>query len=280
MDTAFLWTGHFANEKAFLAYANPSKRNCPWYKDFPYSDDVIASYHQAFRGSGESLRDALLRLHYSAGYLDAAMKKLKQQKLLDTVNAVQLVYMKQREAQTIDVKAWPKDKPLRFLGQFDFEPRKTPLVHPDAPTEPRYDHSGMLSIWIGTAKSKAEAEQYFAEDAWDEAADDGPSSPFGRDWKLTYDHDYLFYEAYAKPLPVAKLLAQWPDIKPCAAAAQAAATKLGLTTGNLVVVAYDLDYTARAPFSTTNPAGYQRHPGKPKAKTMLTFVGAFRGVNN
>ena len=275
MHTAFIWTGQFASEKTLQDYANHSKRNCAWYKDFPFSDDVIATYDQSFRAPGETLRDALLRLHYSAEYLDAVVKKLKQQKQLDTVNAVKLMYAKKADAKLVDVQSWPQDKQLRFLGQFDFDLRKAPLQHPDLKTEPRYDHTGYVSIWIGTAKSPAQAEKYFAEDEYDEAADDGPSSPFGRDWRLSYDHDYLFYETATAPLPIAKLVAKWRDLKPFAAAIAAAAAKQCITDGNVIVVAYDLDYTQQPPFSTTNDAGYIRHPGKPKAKSIVKFLGAF-----
>lgn len=277
MYTAFVWVGTFENEQAFQAYANHSKKKCPWCDDFPLdAAKGVGTYQDAFRSAKDALRAPLLQLIYAAGYVEPVLAKLKKQKRLDKVNAVKVVYFKQKDAAPIDTKAWPKTAPLEFLGAFDFDEKKTPMWHPERRTEPAYEQEGWVSIWIGTAESEKAIEAYMEEDEYDEEADAGkPASPFGRDWKLCYDHDYLFHEGYAKPKPVKALLQGWNHAKSFLQPALAAADAAGVKEGNFVLVAYDLDYSQKPPFSTLDDAGYTRLKGKPSAKSPLKFLGAF-----
>ena len=277
MYTALVWVGTFDSKKALLEYANHSKKKCPWCDDFPLAAaSGSGTYQEAFCSAKDELRAPLLQLIYAAGYVEPVLAKLKKQKLLEKVNAVKVVYFPKKDADRIDTKAWPKNAPLAFLGAFDFDDNKTPMWHPERRTEPAYEQEGWVSIWIGTAESEEVIEAYMEEDEYDEEEDAGkPASKFGRDWKLCYDHDYLFHEGYAKPKPVKALLQGWNDAKSFLKPALAAADAAGVTDGNFVVVAYDLDYSQKPPFSTLDAAGYWRLKGKPSAKSPLKFIGAF-----
>ena len=107
-------------------------------------------------------------------------------------------------------------------------------------------------------------------------SDSRPISKFAGDYKLNYDHDYLFGQFSKNVQPVEKLLAGWPEAKAFLKPAAAAAIKAGLAKGNFSIVAYDLDYSVAGPFSTTGDAGYERKAGKPSAKAPVKFIGAFR----
>lgn len=279
MSVAFVWVGEFASEQEFMDYANHSKRKCPFREDFPFSEYRGESLVQTFRSPKESLRDAMIRLYYAPGYMDAALAKLDELQLTNAVNAVKVIYTASRQkTDNALVDQWPKSgKPLRFIGGFEFDSEKTPLRHPEYKGIPAFEQEGFVSIWIGNAPSQPAIEEYMAEDEYDDEADeDRPASKFGRDWKLNYDHDYLFHEGYATAKPVKALLEGWADAKSFATEAEAAARSLGISAGNFIVVAYDLDYSQKAPFYTLDSAGYWRHKGKPSAKSPLKFVGAFR----
>jgi hypothetical protein len=273
-ETAFLWAGKFESEKEFWAYANHNKKHCPWEKDYPLGD-VIGTYSEAFRAPNQTLRQALVPLFYADGYLDAALAKLKKMKGAADFNAVKSVHMSSTEAKTVNVKAWPKDAPLLLVGQFEFDSKRAKMFHPERRSEPTYAQAGWVSIWIGDAPTTEKIEDYMEEEYNDDVDDDQPLSQFGRDWKLTYDHDYLFHEGYAKPKAVKDLLKGWRAAKSFLNPALAAAEKAKITAGNFIVVAYDLDYSKKAPFYTSDDAGYHRHAGKPSAKSPLKFVGTF-----
>ncbi|MFO0817718.1 MAG: immunity 22 family protein [Pirellulales bacterium] len=270
MRNAFVWVGRFNSLKDFRKYCNSSKPSGSFEGDFPFESDG-ESYYETFRAEGETLRQSMLRLYNSAGYLDEALQALKKARIKEAdINAVRVVDARQR--QKIDPAGWPKLKePLRFLGQFPFSER-TPLVHPELNTEPKHDHDGKVSIWIGTLSSAKAADKYLEEQF---ESEDRPMSKFAGDFRLVYDPDYLFGEYSKTVQPVDKLLAGWPDARVFLKSATAAAAKVGVTQGNYAVVAYDLDYSAAPPFSTTGDAGYERKPGKPNPKAPVQFIGAF-----
>lgn len=271
MRSAFVWVGKFASEKEFRKYYNSSRPSGSFEGDFPFEWDG-ESYYETFRAKGETLHQAMLRLYKSAGYLDEALKSLQKAKIKEAdINAVRVVDARQRNK--INSARWPKVKgPLQFLGQFPY-PDRTPLVHPDLETEPKYDHDGFVSIWIGTFASEKAADKYL-EEQYDH--ENRPISKFAGDFKLEYDHDYLFGEFSKNVEPAEKLLAGWPEAKQFLKPAAAAAVKAGRGKGNYSIVAYDLDYSAAGPFSTTGDAGYERKAGKPSAKAPVKFIGAFR----
>lgn len=270
MKLAFVWVGKFVSAKEFRKYCNSSRPSGSFEGDFPFESDG-ESYYETFRAEGETLRQAMLRLYHSAGYLDAVLLALKKARIKEAdINAVRVVEARQRNK--IDPATWPKGKgPLRFVGQFPF-PLRTPLVNPELKTEPKHNHDGIISIWIGTLSSGKAADRYL-EEQYDN--DSRPLSKFAGDFKLEYDHDYLFGEFSQDVQSVEKLLSGWPEAKRFLNSAIAAATKAGITKGNFSIVAYDLDYSVAAPFSTTGSAGYERKPGKPSAKAPVQFIGAF-----
>lgn len=274
MNTAFVWVGTFSNEREFKKYADHNATKCPFRDDYPIGYDA-ASYIETFRAPEESLRQAMVRLFYSAGYLDAVLEKLKRKKDAGKVNAVKVVFLRTKGVKKVDSTNWATVKsPLRFVGAFEYGD-SVPLRHPDLKDGIALQQKGWVSVWIGSAADRKSAEAYMEEEYDEDAPDDQPLSQFGRDWRLSYDHDFLFHEAYAAPQPVAKLLGGWPAAKSFAKPAAAAAKSAGIAKGNLVVVAYDLDYSVKPPFYTVDAAGYWRHKGKPKANTPLAFVGAF-----
>jgi len=271
MRSAFVWVGKFSSDKEFRKYYNSSRPSGSFEGDFPFESDG-ESYYETYRAENETLRQAMLRLFNSAGYLNEALKSLQKSKIKEAdINAVRVVDARQRNK--INSTAWSKVKgPLRFLGQFPF-PDRTPLKHPELHTEPKHNHDGVVSIWIGKLPSEKSADKYLEEQY---EIDSRPISKFAGDFKLEYDHDYLFGE-YSKNLqPVEKLLAGWPEAKAFLKPAAAAAIKAGLVKGNFSIVAYDLDYSVAGPFSTTGKAGYERKAGKPSAKAPVKFIGAFR----
>lgn len=270
MRIAFVWVGNFASDKEFRKYCNSSRPSGSFEGDFSFESDG-ESYYETFRAEGETLRQAMLRLFNSAGYLDEVLAALKKAKVKEAdINAVRVVDARQRNK--IDPAAWTKGKaPLRFVGQFPFSSR-TPLVHPELKTEPKHNHDGIVSIWIGTLSSGRTADKYL-EEQYDN--DSRPLSKFAGDFKLEYDHDYLYGEFSQEMQSVERLLAGWPDAKAFLKSAVAAATKAGISQANFSIVAYDLDYSADAPFSTTGDAGYERKAGKPNVKAPVKFLGAF-----
>lgn len=271
MRNAFVWVGRFSSKKEFQKYCNSSRSSGSFEGDFPFESDA-ESYYETYRADGETLRQAMLRLYNSAGYLDQALPALKKAKVKEAdINSVRVVDA--RPGHKIDPGRWSQvNGPLRFLGQFPF-PERTPLLHPELQTEPKHNHDGIVSIWVGTLASEKAAEKYLEEQY---EIDTRPLSKFAGDFKLEYDHDYLFGEFSKSVQTVVKLLAGWPDAKAFLKPAVAAATKAGLTKGNFSIVAYDLDYSAAAPFSTTGDAGYERKAGKPSVKAPVKFIGAFR----
>ena len=275
MKSAYVWVGNFDSENAMMDYCDHSKAKCPWRDQFPLGKKRgTGSYIQAFKQPKESLRDAIVQLSYSPGYDEPVLETLREQGEIERVNSIKVVYFSTENTDTIDPSSWPTDTMLRFLGRFDYDDQ-TPYSHPERRTEPAYEQEGWVSIWIGTAESEEFIEAYMQEGEYDE--DEGrPPSKFGHDWKLSYDHDYLFHEGYPEPKPVAELLDGWRAAESFAQPAVAAATGAGITEGNFMVVAYDLDYSQKPPFSTLDDAGYWRHKGKPSAKSPLKFVGAFR----
>ncbi len=266
---AHIWYGTFPSEAEFLKYADHNKSKCPFMKDFPFEYDGEWFLH-TYQHPKETWREALIRLYYSVGYVDELQKLLKKKKSAAKANAFKVILAK----KDLPGDTWPKDKPLQFLGAIEFSNRAV-MIHPEMPREPRLDHEGWASIWIGTAPSTEFMEDYMEERDDDDEDTGKPISKFGRDWQLTYDHDYLFYEAYRKPVSVQALLKGWEDLPPVLKEAAAAAQKAGVASGNVVVVAYGLDYRAKPPFSSLNNAGYFRHKGKPK-KSCLQFIGAFQ----
>lgn len=271
MDNALVWVGTFDTPKDYKDYANHDRKKCPWRDDFPIGYEG-ATYFDTFKEPGETLRHAMLRLFYSAGYLEQVEATLEKLNLEDEVNAVKVVLVPKKGMKEVDTANWGDGLPMRYLGNFEFS-GKTPLTHPEHKSEPQFSQKGFVSVWIGDVKSVEKADEYMEED---DDIEDGPMSAFGKDWKLSYDHDFLFHEASEKPLSVAKLLEGWNGAEQFAKPAAKAAKAAGIEKGNFVVVAYDLDYSVKPPFSTSDPAGYWRHKGKPRAKSPLTFVGSFR----
>jgi hypothetical protein len=271
MRSAFVWVGKFASPKDFRKYYTSRGPSGSLKGDFPFEWDG-ESFYETFRAEGETLRQAMLRLLKSAGYLDQALQALQKAKIKETaINAVGVVDARQRNK--INAADWPKAKgPLRYLGQFPF-PDSTPLRHPELQTEPRHNHDGIVSIWLGKLPSQKAADKYLEEQHDSERR---PISKFAGDFKLQYDHDYLFGEYSKMTQPVETLLAGWPEAKAFLKPAAAAAAKAGVTKGNFSIVAYDLDYSVAGPFSTTGSAGYERKSGKPSAKAPVKFIGAFR----
>lgn len=271
MRNAFVWVGKFASLREFRKYCNSSRPSDSFEGDFPFESDG-ESYYETFRAEGETLRQAMLRLYNSAGYLDQVLATLTKAKIKETaVNAVRVVDARGR--QRIDPTVWPQRKqPLQFVGQFPF-PERTPLVHPELKTAPKHNHDGIVSIWIGTLPTAKTADKYLDEQY---EVDSRPISKFAGDFKLVYDHDYLFGEFSQSVQRVEKLLSGWPEAQGFLKAAVAAATKAGIETANFSIVAYDLDYSAAAPFSTTGPAGYERQAGQPSSTAPVRFLGAFK----
>ncbi|MEZ6058106.1 MAG: immunity 22 family protein [Planctomycetaceae bacterium] len=277
MNTAFVWVGTFDNDREFKKYANHSAAKCPFRVDYPMS--CSGSYIETFRAPNESLRNAMERLYYSAGYLDAVLEQLKGKKGASSLNAVKVIYAPNRLAKKIDTTNWLAVKaPLRFLGAFEYG-TNVPLRHPNLKDGKALEQKGWASVWIGTTADKSSADSYMEEVYKKNGPEDQPLSRFGRDWKLSYDHDFLFHESHSVPQSVDKLLNGWTGGKLFAKPATAAAKAAGISTGTLVVVAYDLDYSVAPPFYTLDGAGYSRNKGKPNAKSPLTFVGAFRYAN-
>ena len=77
MRSAFLWVGQFSTEKEFRKYYNSSRPSGSFEGDFPFEWDG-ESFYETYRTEGETLRQAMLRLFNSAGYLDEALKALQE----------------------------------------------------------------------------------------------------------------------------------------------------------------------------------------------------------
>ena len=80
MNVAFVWVGSFASAKEFRKYCDSSRPSGSFEGDFPFESDA-ESYYETFREEEETLRQAMLRLFNSAGYLDAVLAALKKAKV-------------------------------------------------------------------------------------------------------------------------------------------------------------------------------------------------------
>ena len=267
MTTYSLWLGAFKDKKSFNAYAERGRRTTPFEADFGIGECMFQ--WSFFTERPENNRRVIGGLWYSVAYADAAAAAAKKLGIRDgAANAI---------IACEDLKEDPRwskttGKPVRYLGTFEFSKRtKIDALTPADGAARKVKHDGWISIWLGSFRTNAELDRYLAEKR---GKDGTHNSPFGRDFAIESDEDFVFGERSNERSPaLADLLAGWSDASAYLEAALKAAKKAGMKAANTAIVVRDLRYDDEPPFDTGVTF---RSDAKPNAKAPVRFLGAFR----